>query len=258
MAVFYEKALKDMTKVLENPDTLRSISAAKINEGGLGSRLQTASVSSSLEVGDPASGLNPAPELIKRMEKYKGYSDNAEKSRQDMINRIKKEEGPPEKPSEVEGESNGLMTPTGKIDFDEGMLEFATAALADVESKGSGGYSAVGDEVTKGMYKGERALGKYQVMPSNVAGWTKKHFGKTLTPEEFLASPDAQEAVVQGELMSNFQKYGTIEDAISIWFTGKPLKKAIAAGASDQNTSVQNYLNKWTSSFNKYVSEEEV
>ena len=58
--------------------------------------------------------------------------------------------------------------------------------------------------------------------------------------------------------MSNFQKYGTIEDAISIWFTGKPLKKAIAAGASDQNTGVQNYLNKWTSSFNKYVSEEEV
>ena len=254
----YSKAYSDMTKVLENPDTLRSISAAKINEGGLGSRLQTASVSSSLEVGDPASGLNPAPELIKRMEKYKGYSDNAERSRQDMINRIKKEEGPSEEPSEVEGESNGLMTPTGKIDFDEGMLEFATAALADVESRGSGGYSAVGDEVTKGMYKGERALGKYQVMPSNVASWTKKHFGKKLTPEEFLASPDAQEAVVQGELMSNFQKYGTIEDAISIWFTGKPLKKASAAGASDQNIGVEKYLSKWTSSFNKYVSEEEV
>lgn len=254
----YSKAYSDMAKVLENPDALKSISKNKISEGGLGSRLQTASASTSLEVEDPASGLDPAPELMSRFQVYRGYSDNAEQSRQDMINKIEKEKGLSEKTSQVEEGSNGLMTPTGRIDFDEGMLEFATAALADVESRGSGGYSAVGDEVTKGMYKGERALGKYQVMPSNVASWTKKHFGKKLTPEEFLNSPDAQEAVVQGELMSNFQKYGTIEDAISVWFTGRPLKRASAAGASDQNIGVGEYLSKWTSSFNKYVSEEEV
>ena len=134
----YSKAYSDMTKVLENPDTLRSISAAKINEGGLGSRLQTASVSSSLEVGDPASGLNPAPELIKRMEKYKGYSDNAEKSRQDMINRIKKEEGPPEEPSEVEGESNGLMTPTGKEDIGKRLMGDISEALGLTDAQAAG------------------------------------------------------------------------------------------------------------------------
>jgi len=134
----YSKAYSDMTKVLENPDTLRSISAAKINEGGLGSRLQTASVSSSLEVGDPASGLNPAPELIKRMEKYKGYSDNAEKSRQDMINRIKKEEGPPEEPSEVEGESNGLMTPTGKEDVGKRLMGDISEALGLTDAQAAG------------------------------------------------------------------------------------------------------------------------
>jgi len=134
----YSKAYSDMTKVLENPDTLRSISAAKINEGGLGSRLQTASVSSSLEVGDPASGLNPAPELIKRMEKYKGYSDNAEKSRQNMINRIKKEEGPQEEPSEVGGESSGLMTPTGKEDVGKRLMGDISEALGLTDAQAAG------------------------------------------------------------------------------------------------------------------------
>ena len=138
MAGMYSKAYSDMTKVLENPDTLRSISAAKINESGLGSRLQTASVSSSLDVGDPESGLNPAPELIKRMEKYKGYSDNAEKSRQDMINRIKKEEGPPEEPSEVGGESNGLMTPTGKEDVGKRLMGDISEALGLTDAQAAG------------------------------------------------------------------------------------------------------------------------
>ena len=138
MAVFYEQNLKNMHKVLENPDALRSISTSKINEGGLGSRLQTASVSSSLEVGDPASGLNPAPELIKRMERYKGYSDNAERSRQDMINRIKKEEGPSEENSEVEGESNGLMTPTGKEDIGKRLMGDISEALGLTDAQAAG------------------------------------------------------------------------------------------------------------------------
>ena len=134
----YSKAYSDMTKVLENPDTLRSISASKINEGGLGSRLQTASISSSLKVEDPTSGLNPAPELIKRMEKYKGYSDNAERSRQDMINRIKKEKGSSEETSEVEGESNGLMTPTGKEDIGKRLMGDISEALGLTDAQAAG------------------------------------------------------------------------------------------------------------------------
>ena len=138
MAGMYSKAYSDMTKVLENPDTLRSISAAKINEGGLGSRLKTASVSSSLRVEDPESGLNPAPELIKRMEKYKGYSDNAERSRQDMINRIKKEKGSSEETSEVEEESNGLMTPTGKQDIGKRLMGDISEALGLTDAQAAG------------------------------------------------------------------------------------------------------------------------
>ena len=45
MAVFYEQNLKNMHKVLENPDALKSISTSKINEGGLASRLKTVSAS---------------------------------------------------------------------------------------------------------------------------------------------------------------------------------------------------------------------
>ena len=71
MAVFYEQNLKNMHKVLENPDALKSISTSKINEGGLASRLKTVSASRDLEVEDPSLGLSPAPELIKEWKNIK-------------------------------------------------------------------------------------------------------------------------------------------------------------------------------------------
>jgi len=82
-----------------------------------------------------------------------------------------------------------------KLDFDEGKIEFALAALGDVESLGSGGYQALGPVVKKGMYKGQRAHGKYAVMPGNIPSWTKKYYGTQLTPSEFLQNEQAQDIV---------------------------------------------------------------
>lgn len=144
--------------------------------------------------------------------------------------------------------------PLNIVDFDEGMIEFAMGALADVESRGSGDYKAVGPVVTKGMYKGERAYGKYQVMESNIGPWTEKFYGTRLTKNEFLADPEAQDAVVENQLMSNWQKHGSIEDAVSIWFTGRTVEKA--RGASDQNMSAPEYLTKWTKNFIRRRDEE--
>jgi len=138
MLSMYTKSYNDMTKVLEDPNVLRSISKSKINEGGLASRLKTVSASRDLEVEDPSLGLSPAPELIKRMEKYKSYSNNAEQSRQDMINRIKKEEGPSEENSEVSEESNGLMTPTGKEDVGKRLMGDISEALGLTDAQAAG------------------------------------------------------------------------------------------------------------------------
>ena len=71
-------------------------------------------------------------------------------------------------------------------------------AIANIESRGSGGYSAIGPKTKKG----NRAYGKYQVMDFNIPSWTKKHLGKSFTPAQFLASPQAQDAVFRGEFGS--------------------------------------------------------
>lgn len=89
-----------------------------------------------------------------------------------------------------------------------------------IAAKESGGrYDAVGPTHAKLG----RALGKYQVMEANVAPWTREALGRELTPDEFLASPQAQDAVFQHRFGKYVAETGSPEDAASMWFTGRPL-----------------------------------
>jgi hypothetical protein len=94
-------------------------------------------------------------------------------------------------------------------------------AIARIESAGSGDYSAVGPVTSKG----NRAYGRYQVMDFNIGPWTEQYYGRRLTPEEFLASPQAQDAVFSGAFGSSVERYGNPQDAASVWFTGKPMSE---------------------------------
>lgn len=89
-------------------------------------------------------------------------------------------------------------------------------AIASIESAGSGDYQAVGPRHPRLG----RALGRYQVMEANVGPWTEKHLGRRLTPEEFLASPEAQDAVFDGEFGSYVQQFGDPALAAQAWFAG--------------------------------------
>jgi len=123
------------------------------------------------------------------------------------------------------------------------------SAIASIESAGSGNYGAVGP-LTK---KGNRAYGRYQVMDFNIPSWTKKYFGQELTPEQFLNSPEAQDAVFKGEFGSYVDKYGNPQDAASMWFTGRPA--AEGAGRSDiLGTTGASYVSK----FNKALGSGDV
>jgi hypothetical protein len=62
-------------------------------------------------------------------------------------------------------------------------------------------------------------------MDFNIGPWTEKYLGRRMTPEEFLASPEAQDKVFAGEFGSYVQKYGNPQDAASAWFTGRPLSE---------------------------------
>lgn len=111
------------------------------------------------------------------------------------------------------------------------------SAIASIESGGR--YDAQGPLITSGAMAGQRALGKYQVMESNVAPWTKAHLGREFTPDEFLKDPKAQDAVFQGEFGRLAAKHGP-EGAARAWFAGE-------GGMNDLNrrdqlgTTVGNY-----------------
>lgn len=106
-------------------------------------------------------------------------------------------------------------------------------AIAGIESGGK--YDALGP-VTR---TGDRAYGKYQVMGQNVGPWTQEVLGRALTPQEFVSSPQAQDAVFKAKFGNYVQKYGP-EGAARAWFAGE-------GGMNDPNrkdqlgTSVASY-----------------
>jgi hypothetical protein len=67
---------------------------------------------------------------------------------------------------------------------------------------------------------GDRAYGKYQVMGSNIPEWTKDALGRSMTIAEFLADPQAQDAVFNHRFGSYVSKYGP-GGAARAWFAGE-------------------------------------
>lgn len=118
----------------------------------------------------------------------------------------------------------------------------AKYAEAISRNESGGNYNALGPVTMHG-----RAYGKYQVMAENVGPWSAEALGKSLTPEQFLADPKAQDAVFNNKFGSYLQKTGSPQDAASMWFTGRPL--AQGANAQDvSGTTGQDYVNKFNSS----------
>lgn len=117
----------------------------------------------------------------------------------------------------------------------------AASAIASIESGGK--YDLLGP-VTK---TGDRAYGKYQVMGANIPVWTKTHFGREMTPQEFLASPEAQDAVFKGQFGQYAKKYGP-EGAAKAWFAGE--RGMNNPNARDQlGTTVQAYADRFSKAY---------
>lgn len=117
-------------------------------------------------------------------------------------------------------------------------------AISSIESGGR--YGLLGPATRSG----DRAYGKYQVMGSNIPVWTREILGQSMTPQQFLANPQAQDAVFQGKFSQYLNKYGNPEDAASVWFSGQPLSKA--ANRSDVfGTTGASYVQKFDAALNR-------
>jgi hypothetical protein len=85
-------------------------------------------------------------------------------------------------------------------------------------------------------------------MGANIPSWTKEALGRSMTPAEFLASPEAQERVFETQFGKSVAKYGNPADAASVWFSGRPLAKA--GNASDVlGTTVPQYAQKFMAAY---------
>lgn len=133
----------------------------------------------------------------------------------------------------------GTTTPDGP--YTSGVEEFdkLVDGIANMESGFN--YGAI----SKASANGDKAYGKYQIMGNNIPSWTKAVLGQSMTPQEFLNNPEAQEIVARKKLAEYYQKYGTVEDTASMWFSGRP-----AAGnnsADVYGTTVPAYISNITS-----------
>ncbi|PIO96844.1 hypothetical protein, partial [Pleomorphomonas carboxyditropha] len=117
-------------------------------------------------------------------------------------------------------------------------------AIGSIES--SGNYSALGQVLSSG----DRAYGKYQVMGSNIGPWTQSALGYQMTPQQFLNSPWAQDAVFNQQFGNSLARYGNANDAASVWFTGRPM--ATGSSAVDAlGTSGSQYVTNFNSALEK-------
>jgi hypothetical protein len=113
-------------------------------------------------------------------------------------------------------------------------------ASAISSNESSGRYNLVGPD----NGKGNKPYGKYQVMDFNVGPWTKEAIGREMTPQEFLNDPATQDLVFRQQFGKNVDKYGSPQEAASVWFSGRPM--AQAGNARDVlGTTVPGYVNKF-------------
>lgn len=111
--------------------------------------------------------------------------------------------------------------------------------IASVETGGrKNPYTTMGPVITKpkSSWYGDRAYGKYQVMGGNVPKWTKEALGKSLTPDQFMADPNAQEMVMRHQIQKQLEKGRSPEDIASIHLTGKPASQS--RGLRDVQTGI--------------------
>lgn len=88
-------------------------------------------------------------------------------------------------------------------------------AIASIESRGSGDYAAIGPRHPKMG----RAMGRYQIMESNIGPWSQEALGRAVTPDEFMANPQLQDAIFDHRFGQYVNQYGP-EGAAQAWFGG--------------------------------------
>lgn len=79
-------------------------------------------------------------------------------------------------------------------------------------------------------------------MDYNIPNWTRECIGERLTVEEFLADEEAQMLTAACKIQQSYERYGNIEDAFAVYFSGRPAKGNTSKDVT--GTSVPVYVQK--------------
>lgn len=128
---------------------------------------------------------------------------------------------PPERPiTGAEPSGLGAVQPTSATPTAGYAANIDTYGRATKAMESGGNYQSVGPTVTRKDGSQDHAYGAYGVMGSNIPQWTQEVLGQPMTPQQFLASPQAQDAVYRAKFGQLVNKYGPV-GAAKAWFAGE-------------------------------------
>lgn len=138
------------------------------------------------------------------------------------------------------------------ISWGSGVVPIAQAkmGITGAENDGKADYQSLGPTVPG---RGQ-ALGRYQIMPENLPEWLGQAGLPSMTPQQFLNSPSAQDKVFETKFGSLMQQYGSFNEAASVWFSGRTIAKA--GNVTDATPSSAGHDVPWyLSKANKYLAQ---
>jgi len=148
--------------------------------------------------------------------------------------------------SQLTGNLGQLPSPTVAFKDPNEALQATMFGIAQGETGGSKNPYA---SISIKSKNGDRAYGKYQIMGNNIPAWSREALGYPVTIEQFIANPEIQEKVAAHHINKHLAAGYSPEDTASIWFSGRPLKKA--GNAKDAyGTTVPVYVDR----FRKHVA----
>lgn len=108
----------------------------------------------------------------------------------------------------VMGRASASPVAAGGGDFEKFLNSIA-------QQESGGNYGARGIRTRWGT-----ALGKYQILDSNLSAWGRQALGRSISAQEFLRSPQLQEQIARFKLKEYYDKYGAA-GAAKAWYGGE-------------------------------------
>lgn len=123
----------------------------------------------------------------------------------------------PVSPSNGMGGALGTFDPTGHPVAPQGGTDTLSRLMAAIKKQESGGnYGA-----RNSMYG---AAGAFQILPSNFtqsgSGWDMEALGHDVTLQQFMNSPQIQDAIARYKLSQYLRQYGSPAAAAVAWYGG--------------------------------------